>query len=229
MDVDFSGIGRLLSSPARSAMLAMLFEGEPVGATVLARGANVAPSTASEHLGALVEGGMARVVPKGRHRYYQIASPEVAEALEALGRVCPRRQVRSLRASQDAASLGFARTCYDHLAGSAGVAVLDALLAQRWIVGVGSLFELGPSGRRFAELGIDAPALRRQRRSFAKACVDTTERRPHLSGSLGAALCRSALDREWFVRRAHGRGLKLTGIGAIEIPRVLGVDLSGAA
>ncbi len=224
MDVDYTGIGRLLSSAARSAMLGLLFDGQPVSATALARRAGVAPSTASEHLRALVDGGLVSVVADGRRRRYQIAGPEIADALEALGRVCPRASIRSLRASQEATRLGFARTCYDHLAGQVGVALLDALLDAKWVAPAGELYALGPEGGRFGGLGIDPVEVSRQRRPFAKPCLDGTERRPHLAGALGAALCRAMLDRGWFVRNAHGRGLRLTDRGARELTRLLDFD-----
>lgn len=225
MDVDYSRIGHLLSSQARSAMLARMFDGEPVSATALARSANVAPSTASGHLRALVDGGLVTVVAQGRQRHYGIASPEIAEALEALGRVCPPAPVSSLRAAQDAGRMNFARTCYDHLAGRVGVAIFDVLLSSGWIVTEGTLVQLGPQGKRFRELGVEPSALHGQRRCFARTCLDGTERRPHLAGALGAALCRATLDRRWFVRIAHGRGLRLTEVGRVELPGLLGVDL----
>lgn len=225
MDVDYSEIGRLLSSPARSAMLGMLFDGD-AGATALARCAGVAPSTASGHLRALVDGGLVSVAAHGRQRRYRISGPQIAEALEALARVCPRRPVRSLRSSQEVARMRVARTCYDHLAGHVGVAVFDALVLHRWLVLAGEHVELGPEGGRFGDLGVDAAALRRQRRCFARTCLDATERRPHLAGALGAALCGVALDGGWLVRNTHGRGLGLTDRGVGELWRLLGVDLS---
>jgi DNA-binding transcriptional ArsR family regulator len=224
MDADYTRIGRLLSSAARSAMLGLLFDGESESATALARRADVAPSTASEHLRALVDGGLVSVVAHGRQRRYQIASPEVAEALEALGRVCPHSSIRSLRASQEASRLGFARTCYDHLAGQVGVALLDALLDAKWVRAAGGLYVLGPEGGRFGELGIDPTEVSRERRLFAKPCIDGTERRPHLAGALGAALCRAVLERGWFARTVHGRGLRLTDRGASELSRLFEFD-----
>ena len=130
-----------------------------------------------------------------------------------------------MRGSQEAARLDFARTCYDHLAGRVGVAILDGLLEAVWIAPAGTRYVLGPEGKRFGELGIDVDALRRQRRRFARPCIDGTERRPHLAGALGAALCRVVLDRGWFVRNVHGRGLRLTGRGATELERLLGIEL----
>jgi DNA-binding transcriptional ArsR family regulator len=224
VDADYTRIGRLLSSSARSAMLGMLFEGQPVPAGALARRADVAPSTASEHLRALVDGGLVAVVAAGRQRHYRIASAEIAEALEALGRVCPRAPVRSLRASQESAGLAFARTCYDHLAGRLGVAVLDGLLAARWLTDTDVGFELGPGGARFAELGVDARSLETGKRRFARRCLDATERRPHLAGALGAAMCGAMLDRTWFVRSGHGRGLRLTPRGSDGLSSLLDID-----
>lgn len=171
MDVDYTSIGRLLSSPARSAMLGVLFDGGQAGATELARRAGVAPSTASGHLRALVDGGLVTVTAHGRHRRYRLAGAEIAEALEALGRVCPRVAVDSLQAHDDATSLSFARTCYDHLAGDVGVAVLVALLDGAWLVPARDGYALGPAGRRFAELGIDVDALAARRRPLARPCL----------------------------------------------------------
>jgi DNA-binding transcriptional ArsR family regulator len=229
VDIDYTKIGRLLASSARSAMLGLLLDGRPASGTALARCAGVAPSTASEHLRALVDGGLVSVVADGRQRHYTIASPEIAEALEALARVCPRGPIRSLRSSEEASRLGFARTCYDHLAGQVGVSVLEALLDAKWVVPARELYELGPEGARFSELGIDAEAVARERRAFARPCLDATERRPHLAGALGAALCGAALERGWFVRTPRGRGLRITDLGARHLARVLDLHLDDDA
>src|SRR5256886_3163689 len=127
-DADIAKIGALVADPARARILLALGDGRALPASVLASEAGVAPSTASAHLGRLVEAGLLRVHPQGRHRYYRLAGPEVGELIEALARVSPAAPVRSLRQGTRAEALRAARTCYDHLAGRLGVAVFAALL-----------------------------------------------------------------------------------------------------
>jgi DNA-binding transcriptional ArsR family regulator len=229
MDADFSRVAKALASPARSAMVDALFDGRAMTATELARIAGVGPSTASEHLSELVGGGLPRVAAEGRHRYFALAGPDVAEALEALSRICPPAPVRSLRASVNSRALGFARTCYDHLAGTLGVAVLDAMLSREWL-GAGepdfTITAIGQDG--FAGLGVDLAAVRRRRRNLARPCLDWTARRPHLAGGLGAAVTESLLERRWLERQQQRRALRLTAEGEASLRELLGVDVSAA-
>lgn len=190
-------------------------EGRPLAAGELARLARVAPSTISEHLAALVEGGLVVVVNAGRHRYYRLINPEVAAALEALSRICPTTPVRSLRQANAARSLRLARRCYDHIAGTLGVALFERMLSLGWLE-QGSTADfvvtsLGDSG--LAGLGVDVPACRRSRRHFARPCVDWTERRAHLAGSLGAGIATAMFDRGWVRTVATGRGLRISPDG----------------
>jgi len=180
----------------------------------LAKIAGVGASTASEHLGELVNGGVVSVVAQGRHRYFSIASPDVAEALEAFSRICPAPNLRSLRESSEARALSFARTCYDHLAGALGVALLHGLVSASWLIEDGDAISVSEYGdARLKALGIDAKALRHQRRCFARPCLDWTERKPHLAGSLGAVLTSLMLDRGWLERQERHRGLRVTPEG----------------
>src|SRR5215470_8784361 len=128
-DVDVVPAAALIAEPTRAAMITALLDDRPLAAGELARLAGVSPATASAHLARLLHGGLVTVISQGRHRYYRLAGPEVAAAIEALAHLSPATPVRSLRQSQDATALAEARTCYDHLAGRAGVALLDALLA----------------------------------------------------------------------------------------------------
>jgi DNA-binding transcriptional ArsR family regulator len=205
-------------------MLDLLMGGAALTSGELARSAGVSASTATEHLQALEAGGLVRSWPSGRHRYVELAGPDVAAALEALSLICPPDPVRSLRDSRDRRSLRLARTCYDHLAGVAGVELHDALVHRR-------LLTTDPYGvtragvRWLDDLGVDIDAARGQRRSFARPCPDWTERRPHLAGALGAALTSRLLDRGWFQRRPGGRGLAVTARGREELDGLLGVRL----
>jgi DNA-binding transcriptional ArsR family regulator len=225
MEADFTKVGRMLASPARSAIVSVLFDGRAMTASELARIAGVGPSTASEHLAELVGAGLLRVAADGRHRYFALAGPDVATALEALAQICPPLPVRSLRASVSARTLGFARTCYDHLAGTLGVAVLDALLARLWLAAGQDGFAVTDRGEDgLAGLGIDVPTLRTRRRVLARPCLDWTVRRPHLAGALGAAVTASLLQRRWLERQSGRRALLLTPTGKAGLRELLGVD-----
>jgi len=172
-DVDVVPAAALIAEPTRAAMITALLDERPLAAGELARLAGVSPATASAHLARLLNGGLVTMIKQGRHRYYHLAGPEVAVAMEALAHLSATTpvQVRSLRESRDAAALAEARTCYDHLAGRAGVALLEAMLARgilapapdggqpwnggrcrgRWLAGV-----RGPPRPRRAE-GADPP------------------------------------------------------------------------
>ncbi|QFG20304.1 helix-turn-helix domain-containing protein [Actinomadura sp. WMMB 499] len=211
---DFAPVAALLADRARAAMLTALLDGRPLAAGELARAAGVGASTASAHLARLLDGGLVTVLSQGRHRYYALRDAEVAQLVEALSRMSPPVRVRSLRQSGEARRLRRARTCYDHLAGQAGVALCAALLD-------GGLLEPDTDGyaatRKGAEaldaLGLDVAALRRSRRRFAWPCLDWTERRPHLNGALAAALTGRMIDLGWFERGAAPRALTVTGAG----------------
>src|SRR6516165_8229974 len=135
---DIAPVAALMADPARAAMLGALLGGTQLSAGELSQLAGVSPATASAHLARLLDGGLVAVTRQGRHRYYRLAGHEVAAVLEALARISPVRPVRSLRQSREAAALAQARTCYDHLAGRAGVELLDALLRTRILNGDGS-------------------------------------------------------------------------------------------
>ena len=229
MDVDYTGLGRLLASPARSRIVGILLDGGPLSASELARRAGVAPSTASEHLRALVDGGLLVQSPRGRHRDFSIARAEVAEALEALSRICPTVETRSLRGSSEARALHAARTCYDHLAGVLGVEVFEAMLGAGWLEGDADACVLGPSAASgFASLGVDLGAVRASRRPPIRLCLDWTVRRPHLGGGLGAAVCSSLLGRGWITRAERRRGVVVTAAGKEGLREVFGLA-AGAA
>ena len=223
--MELSGVARLIGEPARAAMLDALLSGRALAAGELARAAGVSAPTASEHLGRLRGGGLVEVVRAGRHRYYRLASPEVAEVLEALSLLGSARPVRSLRESRTAHAMALARTCYDHLAGQVGVALCDALVSRAALVAGGDGYLLTSDGEALlGGLGVPVAAARQSRRHFARPCLDFTERRPHLAGALGAAVCGRLMDLRWLVRPAGGgRALKLTDAGRRGLADSLGV------
>jgi DNA-binding transcriptional ArsR family regulator len=225
-DVDIAPVAAVLGDPARAAILSALHDGRALPAGELALRAAVAPSTASEHLARLVDAGLLEVERGGRHRYFRIAGPDVAHAVEALAAIAPRRPVRSLREANAASALAEARTCYDHLAGRLGVAVAEALVRRGAVIGMNGEFKPGPRAAAvLADLGLDSEELHAGRRPFALRCLDWSERRPHVAGALGAALAGHALAAGWVERLPRSRAIRVTAAGSEALRSTLGVEL----
>jgi DNA-binding transcriptional ArsR family regulator len=220
VDADLAAVGAAIGEPARAAMLSALLGGRAIPAGELALAARVAPSTASEHLARLTAAGLVAVERHGRHRFYRLAGDEVAHALEALEGVAAPRAPRSLAAQRRTAAERRARSCYDHLAGTLGVAVADQLCE----VGALDRASLGlADARPFRLLGVPVDDFDGRRRPLTRACLDWSERRPHLAGQLGAALLTALLERRWLVR-THGRALAVTAPGRDGLRDALGLD-----
>jgi DNA-binding transcriptional ArsR family regulator len=215
-ETDLSGVAALMGEPARAAMLCALMDGLSLPAGELAELAGVSPQTASTHLQKLLEGELVAVQSHGRHRYYRLANPEVAAALEALMVIAPPARKRATK-DED---LCFARTCYDHLAGWTGVELTRALADSGCLERDGMQFNLTPTGWATLEgFGLDVEILALQR-NFAKACLDWTERKPHLGGALGRALTARFLELQWIVRLQSGRSLRVTAAGRVGLQKV---------
>ena len=211
-DMGLAQLAGAIAEPARARMLCSLLDGHARTATELATLAEVGASTASAHLSRLRDDGLLSMVAQGKHRYYRLASTEVARALEALLVVAGVPATPFSPSTPD--RLRQARTCYDHMAGTVAVTVHDQLLAQGWLLddeGEYRLSEAGAAG--MAALGIDVPQLHKQRRRFACACLDWSERRAHLGGALGAAILQLALRQRWAERELDSRALRLTPAG----------------
>jgi DNA-binding transcriptional ArsR family regulator len=222
-DADIAAPASLMGNATRATFLMALSQGQSLPASELARRARVTPSTASIQLAKLVEGGLLTAERNGRHRYYRLEDPNVATAIESLAVIAPRRPASSLEQARVGSELQAARTCYDHLAGALGVALLDALRRQRLLTA-----ELEPTRRgikRFAQLGIDVDELAQRRRPLAKGCLDWTERRRHLAGSLGAALATRCFELGWIERLPSSRAVLLTDAGRSALIRELALDL----
>ncbi|MGK5557183.1 ArsR/SmtB family transcription factor [Actinomadura kijaniata] len=204
---------KLLADDTRAAMCLALMDGRARTAGELARHVGVAASTATEHLSRLVEGGLLVEARQGRHRYVRLSGPRAAELLELLTAFGPRPEVKvnSLRSHRTAEALAFARTCYDHLAGTLGVAITDRLV-DRGVLDEDGL-AVSDSGMAWFAGFLGEELTARSRRPVARACLDWTERRPHLAGAAGRALLRRFLEREWLVPRETPRALRLTPRG----------------
>ncbi len=240
-DTDIAPAAALMADPTRAAILRALLPDRPLAAGELGRLAGVSAATASFHLAKLLEGGMITVARQGRHRYYRLAGHEVAAAIEALGLISPGLPVRTLRQSREAAAMAEARTCYDHLAGRAGVALLDGMLSR-------GLIQEKPSGRtdrgdtssrRFevtgagakvlGSFGLDIGEIRRSRRRFAGLCIDWTQRRGHLNGALAAAITGRLFELGWIEHGSPGqrrRSVRVTPAGVEGLACTFGLDLA---
>jgi DNA-binding transcriptional ArsR family regulator len=206
-------IAHLMGDPARANMLQALMDGRALTAKELAFLAGVAPQTASGHLARLMQGGLLGVAMQGRHRYYRLAGPEVAAAIEGLMVLAGSAATPRRLPSRVGAELAEARTCYDHFAGRLGIAIHDALVAAGYLTVSEGGYGLTPAGEAvFAKLGID-PAERKSRRAALRPCLDWSERRPHLAGSLAAALACRCFDMGWVLRRKDSRAVTLTPAG----------------
>ena len=212
MDVDLAGTAALIADPSRAAMLGALLSGGRHSARELAVAAGVAPSTATEHLDRLERGGLVVCERVGRRREVRLAGPDVGRALEALAAIAPDRRPTTLRAWHHGEALRAARSCYDHLAGQAGVALADGLVEAKVLTLGDGGFAITPDGtQRLRAFGLDLDAVLGARRATARACVDWSERRPHIGGALGAALLDELLRRGWLTRpEAKGRVLRVT-------------------
>ena len=222
-----SGIAAAIGEPARARILYSLMDGRARTSTELAVVAEVSPSTASAHLNRLKAADLVRVLVQGKHRYYSLQGPDVAHLLEGLSIVAGA--VREEFVPTTPSRLCAARTCYDHMAGSVAVALHDRFKALDWLstgsASTDHAYELTPAGTRAIEaLGIDLEATRRLRRRFACACLDWSERRPHVGGALGAALLKLALKQKWVTQDLDGRALAITSRGRREMQIRFGLN-----
>jgi DNA-binding transcriptional ArsR family regulator len=219
LDAQISGIAAAIGEPARARMLYCLLDGHARTGTELAIIAAVGASTASVHLARLKDYQLVKVYAQGKHRYYSLKDANVAQALEALSVVAGGSAAGFV--PNTPSRLRAARTCYDHMAGEVAVALHDRMQELGWLQRAApdeNLYELSRAGTEgLKRLGIDVEALRLMRRRFAYACLDWSERRPHIGGALGAALLKLALSRKWMTQDLEGRGLSVTDIGKREI------------
>jgi len=216
-------IAALIGEPSRIRMLWSLMDGKAYTATELAYFSDVSPQSASMHLGKLVQSGVLKVISQGRHRYYSFANPEVATALEALSNLTPN-QNKSV--DTDDIPFRYCRTCYDHIAGKAGVAIADGLLKLNYLNEKDNTFEVTVEGACFFKnLDIDILSLQKLKRPLARCCLDWSERRYHLAGSLGAALLLKMIENNWMRRVENSRSLVITSKGKSEVYKLLHIQI----
>ena len=225
-----SEVAALMGDPARAAMLSLLMDGRAHTASDLALAAGVTAQTASGHLGRMTEANLLAARAQGRNRFYRLASPDVAHAIESLmalagTRAPPASQSAAWRRDPD---LRFCRTCYDHLAGQVGIAVTDSLTQHGHLEPKGARdWKLTPSGELFcARVGVDLEQARQaSTRHFARQCLDWSERRPHISGALGSAIADTFFKKGWAEKLRRGRTVRLTDSGRRAMARDFGASV----
>jgi DNA-binding transcriptional ArsR family regulator len=230
----FATIAALAGDPVRAAMLHALMDGRALTASELSRVGGITPQTASGHLSQMAGAGLITVLKQGRHRYHRLATPSVAQMIESIMRVASdleNKKPRLVTGPKDKA-LRAGRTCYDHLAGRLGVAIADALVAgghAELSDDAGLITDRGLN--LLAEIGIDATALRQgggRRRAtvMCRPCLDWSERRPHLAGRIGTAICEHSFAQGWIRRVEDTRAVTVTPKGRRVFRETMGVDLN---
>jgi DNA-binding transcriptional ArsR family regulator len=224
---DIARIAALIGDPARANMLAALSDGRALTASELASEAGVTKQTASSHLSRLMSGGLLAVEAQGRHRYFRLAGEEVSDALEALMGLAHARGAQRTRTGPRDPALRHARACYNHLAGEMGVHLFGRLTRRRWLSlesgDNGGELGLTSSGRRaMTEFGVDIDSLEALRRPLCRTCLDWSERRHHLGGSLGQSLLLRFTDLGWARREAGSRIVAFSPRGTRALAEWLG-------
>ena len=223
-DIDIAEPASLMGDPTRAAFLMALSEERALPAGELARRAGVTASTASIQLAKLAEGGFLTAEQNGRHRYYSLADPAIAAAIEALAVIAPQRPAHSLKQAKIGSDLQAARTCYDHLAGALGVALFDALVKGKLLTD--DLDATRKGERTFRELGVDVDGAAAGRRPFTRRCLDWSERREHLAGALGAAIATRFFELGWIERLPTSRAVRVTPAGRRALARELSLRVA---
>ncbi|MEP1201110.1 ArsR/SmtB family transcription factor [Tateyamaria sp.] len=211
---DISLVAALIGDPARANMLTALMDGRALTASELAAQAGVGLPTASAHLSKLTDGQLICPRKQGRHKYFQLADAEVAAVLEALMGLAASRSVKRVRTGPRDAQLQEARVCYNHLAGQKGVQMYRSMTVRGLLVEAGEDVRLTERGRAFvADFGIDISALQEGRARLCRTCLDWSERRNHLAGSLGRAMLTRMEDLAWVRRDARSRAVLISPTG----------------
>jgi DNA-binding transcriptional ArsR family regulator len=220
-------IAGAIGEPARARMLFCLMDGHARTSTELAVVADVSTSTASAHLNRLKAERLVKVLTQGKHRFYSLDGPKVARVLEGLSVLAdqPRRNF----VPNTPTRLRAARVCYDHMAGTLGVRLHDRFQELKWISnGSGDAYELTPTGEKaLAALNVKVDEMRSSRRRFAYACLDWSERRPHIGGALGSALLDVAVKRKWVTKDLDSRVIRVTNTGRREMLARFGIESDG--
>ncbi|CAI6082321.1 hypothetical protein PAECIP112173_03520 [Paenibacillus sp. JJ-100] len=224
-------IASLIADTSRSIFLSALLDGRALPAGELAYMAGVSPQTASNHLAKLVAGGLLEVEQQGRHRYYRLASEDIADLIEKMASIAPPVEVRSLKQSNQLQQLSYARTCYSHLAGKLGTSLCEAFLKRGYLSeqennAHSKEFLITEEGEQwFTTFGIQLQLKPGSRRAIARKCLDWSERRHHVSGLLGDQLVHRLLELNWIRQKSGSRAVEVTETGKSGLYDVLDISI----
>lgn len=218
MEDQFIKAATLIGDPTRASIMWTLLDGRAFTATELAISANTSPQNISMHLGKLLEANLLCVEKQGRHKYYRFSNKEVAYVIESMANLIPKPEFASKKQPENYPPIKYCRTCYDHLAGKIGVALADSLLEQKIITKNNNTFEISAEGEKwFSNFGINLEEAQKQKRIFLKPCLDWSERRNHIAGSVGTLLLNKMLEEDWIRRTQNSRAIIVTGKGENEL------------
>jgi DNA-binding transcriptional ArsR family regulator len=223
-DADIASVAALLADPTRATMLLALSDGRAFTVNELAKSARVAPSTASEHLGRLVDAELLTVAKQGRNRFYRLADPTIVEIMEDLARLAPQVKIRTLSESEHAKALHRARMCYNHLAGTLGVLLTEALVEREILHVADAGYVVEDEGVAWLQtFGIASGPLKNQGLLFIPWHIDWSERKHHVAGAFGAALASRLFELHWLEHHPSSRAVRLTTDGKTGMEQVFGL------
>lgn len=223
----FISVTSLLCEPSRAKIVWSLLDGRAYTAGELALVSDLSATAVSNHLSKLLHGNIVKVAVQGRHRYYSFASPEVAYVVEAMANLAELKPTRETAEVTSKRGVRYCRTCYDHLAGYVGVTIVDAMEVKGYLNNSDSTYHVAEEGWNwFAQLGISEDSCKSGRRPLTRQCLDWSERRPHLAGSLGAHFLEMSMQANWFKKIRDSREMIVTSKGRKALCDHLGIDLS---
>ncbi|QDW18785.1 helix-turn-helix transcriptional regulator [Flavobacterium sp. KBS0721] len=218
MEDQFIKTATLIGDATRASILWNLLDGKAFTATELAIAIETSAQNISMHLGKLLDADLISVEKQGRHKYYRFSNKEVAYAVEAMANLIPKPEISAKKKTENYPPIKYCRTCYDHLAGKIGVALADSLLEQKIIIEKNNTFEVTSEGEKwFSDFGVNIGDAKKQKRIFLKPCLDWSERRYHIAGSVGTLLLNKMLEQDWIRRTKDSRVIIITGKGEKEM------------
>ncbi|MEO7975676.1 winged helix-turn-helix domain-containing protein [Flavobacterium sp.] len=227
MEDQFIKTATLIGDATRASILWNLLDGRAFTATELAIAVDTSAQNISMHLGKLLDANLICVEKQGRHKYYRFYNKEVAYAVEAMANLIPKHEVSVKNKSEKYPPVKYCRTCYDHLAGKIGVALADSLLEQKIIIEKKGVFKISNEGDKwFSDFGINIEDAQKQKRIFIKPCLDWSERRNHIAGSIGALLLNKMITEDWLRRNKNSRAVTITAKGEKEFLRYFKIIVS---
>jgi predicted transcriptional regulator len=222
----FLKIAALIGEKSRATMLWNLLDGRAYTLTELAICANISKQACSNHILKLVEVKLLAVEKQGRYKYYRLANDKAAQIIENIAYLLPSEVGSNHTINLKPSGIKYARKCYDHLAGWAGVKIADALQSNGLILLNTDRYSTTDVGEKwFWGLGINISEVRQMKRKFAYPCLDWSERKHHIGGALGASFLNILFKNDWIKKTEHSREIIITAKGKAELNRLLKIEI----